>query len=141
MLRDDTKGMRGLGKVEKVYIDNPSLMTVLADNNPYIGNLRETFFYNRTRVVAPVSASRESDFRIGEHTFEVGGRGKGLRQVASLPGGIVVRDNIEYGFDRFTPLGNTDCSTDLLQPQHSRRSNSKHNAYGASYTQSRFCSP
>jgi len=104
MLRDDTKGMRGLGKVEKVYIDNPSLMTVLADNNPYIGNLRETFFYNQTRVVAPVSASRESDFRIGEHTFEVGGRGKGLRQVASLPGGIVVRDNIEYGFDRFTPL-------------------------------------
>jgi len=130
--------MRGLGKVEKVYIDNPSLMTVLADNNPYIGNLRETFFYNQTRVVAPVSASRESDFRIGEHTFEVGGRGKGLRQVASLPGGIVVRDNIEYGFDRFNPLWQYGL---LLQPQHSRRSNSKHNAYGASYTQSRFCSP
>lgn len=104
MLRDNTKGMRALGKVEKVYIDNPSLMTVLADDSPDIGNLRETFFYNQTRVVLPVTASRESDFSIGRYTFEVGGKSKGLRQVASLPDGIVVRDNIEYGFDRFTPL-------------------------------------
>lgn len=82
MLRDDTKGMRGLGKVEKVYIDNPSLMTVLSDNAPDVGNMRETFFYNQTRVVLPVSASRESDFRIGDFTFEVGGAGKGKRQLA-----------------------------------------------------------
>lgn len=104
MLRDDTKGMRGLGKVEKVYIDNPSLMTVLSDNAPDVGNMRETFFYNQTRVVLPVSASRESDFRIGDFTFEVGGAGKGKRQLAGVSDGWVVRDNIETGFDRFVPL-------------------------------------
>lgn len=43
-LRDDTGGMRGLGKVEKVYIDNPSLMTVLSGGKADIGNMRETFF-------------------------------------------------------------------------------------------------
>lgn len=104
MLRDDTKGMRGLGKVEKVYIDNPSLMTVLSDNAPDVGNMRETFFYNQTRVVLPVSASRESNFRIGDFTFEVGGAGKGKRQLAGVSDGWVVRDNIETGFDRFVPL-------------------------------------
>ncbi len=32
-LRDDTGGIRGLGKVEKVYIDNPSLMSVLGGSH------------------------------------------------------------------------------------------------------------
>lgn len=104
MLRDDTPGMRSVGKVEKVYIDNPTLMTVLADNVPDIGNLKETFFYNQTRVVLPVSSSKESDFRIYTHTFEVGGAGKGKRQLAGVSDGWVVRDNIETGFDRFLPL-------------------------------------
>lgn len=104
MLRDDTHGMRSLGKVEKVYIDNPALMTVLSDNKPDIGNLRETFFYNQTRVVLPVSSSRESDFRIGNRTFEIGGAGNGKRQLAGTDDGWVVRDNIETGFDRFLPL-------------------------------------
>ena len=48
LLRDDTSGMRNLGKVEKVYVDNPSLMSVLT-SNPNIGNIRETFFYNQMR--------------------------------------------------------------------------------------------
>lgn len=104
MLRDDTGGMRSLGKVEKVYIDNPTLMTVLSENKPDIGNLRETFFYNQTRVVLPVSSSRESDFRIGSRTFEIGGAGKGKKQLAGTIDGWVVRDNIETGFDRFLPL-------------------------------------
>ena len=49
-LRDDTGGMRGLGKAEKVYIDNPSLMNVLSGGKTDVGNMRETFFYNQMRV-------------------------------------------------------------------------------------------
>lgn len=49
-LRDDTGGMRGPGKVEKVYIDNPSLMNALSGGKTDVGNMRETFFYNQTRV-------------------------------------------------------------------------------------------
>lgn len=104
MLRDDTAGLRGLGKVEKVYIDNPSLMSVLAADKPDKGNLRETFFYNQMRVANDLSASRVSDFYIAPYTFEVGGKHKGKRQISSVEHGIVVRDDIEYGGAGIVPL-------------------------------------
>ena len=103
-LRDDTGGMRGLGKVEKVYIDNPNLMTVLAGGKPETGNLRETFFYNQMRVMNDVISSRESDFVIGKYTFEVGGRNKGKRQIENVENGIIVKDDIEYGHGIVVPL-------------------------------------
>lgn len=103
-LRDDTGGLRGLGKVEKVYIDNPNLMTVLAYGNPDMGNLRETFFYNQMRVNNKVFSSRVSDFTIGDYTFEIGGRKKGQKQVENIPNGIVVKDDIEYGSFNTVPL-------------------------------------
>lgn len=103
-LRDDTGDMRGLGKVEKVYIDNPSLMTILSGGTPDIGNLRETFFYNQLRVNNDVISSRVSDFTIGSYTFEVGGRKKGSKQLEDIPNGIVVRDDIESGHGIFVPL-------------------------------------
>ena len=103
-LRDNTGGLRGLGKVEKVYIDNPSLMTVLAYGTPDTGNLRETFFYNQTRVNNKVLSSRVSDFTIGDYTFEVGGKKKGNKQIEDVPNGIVVKDDIEYGEFHTIPL-------------------------------------
>lgn len=103
-LRDNTGGLRGLGKVEKVYIDNPSLMTVLAYGKPETGNLRETFFYNQTRVNNKVLSSRVSDFTIGDYTFEVGGKKKGNKQIEDVPNGIIVKDDIEYGSFHTIPL-------------------------------------
>ena len=103
-LRDDTGGIRGLGKVEKVYVDNPNLMNVLAGDQPNKGNLRETFFFNQMRVSNDVVSSRISDFRIGDITFEVGGAKKGKKQLAGAEKGIVVRDDIEYGYHEFVPL-------------------------------------
>lgn len=103
-LRDDTGGIRGLGKVEKVYIDNPNLMNVLAGDEPNKGNMRETFFFNQMRVSNDVISSRISDIRIGDITFEVGGAKKGKKQLAGAETGIVVRDDIEYGYHEFVPL-------------------------------------
>lgn len=103
-LRDDTGGIRGLGKVEKVYIDNPNLMNVLAGDEPNKGNMRETFFFNQMRVSNDVISSRISDFRIGDIIFEVGGAKKGKKQLAGAETGIVVRDDIEYGYHEFVPL-------------------------------------
>ena len=103
-LRDDTGGIRGLGKVEKVYIDNPNLMNVLAGDEPDKGNMRETFFFNQMRVSNDVISSRISDFRIGDIIFEVGGAKKGKKQLAGAETGIVVRDDIEYGYHEFVPL-------------------------------------
>lgn len=103
-LRDETKGLRGLGKVEKVYIDNPSLMTVLGGDSTNIGNLRETFFYNQMRVNHDISASKISDFRIGDYIFEVGGRNKGQRQLEGVKNGFIVKDDIEFAHGNIIPL-------------------------------------
>lgn len=103
-LRDDTSGFRNLGKVEKIYIDNPSLMSAIAVNNANIGNLRETFFYNQLRLKYPITSSKVSDFRIGDRTFEIGGRNKSQRQIANVKQGYVVKDDIEIPIGNIIPL-------------------------------------
>lgn len=103
-LRDDTSGLRGLGKVEKVYIDNPSLMSALAVKNANIGNLRETFFYNQMRLNNPITSSRVSDFKIDDMTFEIGGHNKSQHQIAGTPNSFVVKDDIEMAIGNIIPL-------------------------------------
>lgn len=103
-LRDDTGGMRGLGKVEKVYLDNPTLMNVLVGEAADLGNIRETFFYNQMRVTHDVLSSRITDFRIGDAVFEVGGKNKSRKQIKDAPNGYVVKDDIEYGSGNIVPL-------------------------------------
>lgn len=46
-LHESTGGVRGLGKVEKVYLDNTNLSFALSSSVPDIGNQRETFFLIR----------------------------------------------------------------------------------------------
>ena len=103
-LRDDTGGIRGIGKVEKVYLDNPTLAYLLGRESADIGNIRETFFYNQMRVTADVISSRVSDFEIDGKTFEVGGKNKGKKQIEDTTEGYVVKDDIEYGSANVIPL-------------------------------------
>ena len=103
-LRDDTGGIRGLGKVEKVYIDNPSLMRILSGGKTDVGNMRETFFYNQMRVKNDVIFSRQSDFKIEKYTFEVGGRKKGKKQIEDIPDSFIVKDDIEFAQGNVIPL-------------------------------------
>ena len=103
-LRDDTGGIRGVGKVEKVYLDNPSLAYLLGGNSADVGNIRETFFYNQMRVTTDVISSRISDFEIDGKTFELGGRKKGKKQISEAKEGYVVKDDIEYGSGNVIPL-------------------------------------
>jgi predicted AAA+ superfamily ATPase len=103
-LRDATGGIRGLGKVEKVYLDNTNLIHSLADNTPDKGNIRETFFLNQLRVKHDVISSAVSDFLIGERTFEVGGKNKNRKQIQDVENGFVVKDDIETGFRNTIPL-------------------------------------
>lgn len=104
LLRDDTSGIRVLGKIEKLYIDNTNFMYAMAGTDTNVGNVRETFFLNQMRVRHDVMASRISDFRIEDYTFEVGGRNKGSRQLKNAEKGIVVKDDIEFGSGVTVPL-------------------------------------
>lgn len=103
-LRDATGGMRGLGKTEKVYLDNTNLMFALGGDKVEMGNVRETFFYNQTRETSDVMASKVADFKIGDYTFEVGGKNKTQRQIAGIDNAYIVKDDTEYAFRNEIPL-------------------------------------
>ncbi len=103
-VRDETGGIRGLGKVEKIYLDNTNLVHVLGRENSNVGNIRETFFYNQMRVRQEVIVSKVSDFQIEGKTFEIGGKNKGQHQIAGIEEGYIVRDDIESGYGNVIPL-------------------------------------
>lgn len=104
-LRDSTGGIQGLGKVDKIYLDNPSLIHVLGDLNTEIGTMRETFFFNQLRVNEDIISSPVSDFLVdGKYTFEVGGKKKKQKQIQNVDLGYVVKDDIETGYGNIIPL-------------------------------------
>lgn len=103
-LRDETEGIRGLGKVNKVYLDNTNLVYNLAKEKWNTGNTRETFFLNQLRVSHNVFSSHSVDFTIGKIDFEVGGKSKGQKQIKHSDKGFVVKDDIETGFLNTIPL-------------------------------------
>lgn len=104
-LRDSTGGIQGLGKVDKVYLDNSTLIYALGRENTEIGTIRETFFFNQMRVAHEITSSPISDFLIAEkYTFEVGGKKKKQKQIQQAEQGFVVKDDIETGYGNIIPL-------------------------------------
>jgi predicted AAA+ superfamily ATPase len=103
-LRQDTGGIKGLGKVDKIYLDNTNLIYTLANEEANIGNIRETFFINQLRVRYPVATSSVSDFQVEENVFEIGGKNKSQKQILTSKNGFVVKDDIEYGYLNVIPL-------------------------------------
>lgn len=105
LLRTSTHGMQGLGKVDEIYLDNPSLIYALGESDIEIGTVRETFFFNQTRRIKSVTSSPISDFFVDDkYTFEVGGRKKKQRQLQNIENGYVVKDDIETGYGNIIPL-------------------------------------
>ncbi len=103
-LRTSTGGIRGLGKVDKVYLDNANLVFNLVRENRNTGNLRETFFFNQLRVNHEVFSSPIADFTADAVDFEIGGRNKGSKQIMTAETGFIVKDDIEKGFLNVIPL-------------------------------------
>lgn len=103
-LRSQTEGIRLLGKVDKVYLDNTNLINVLAKENINIGNIRETFFINQLKVMHTVKSSVMADFRIDDVDFEIGGKQKAQKQINKASKGFVVKDDIETSYQKTIPL-------------------------------------
>lgn len=104
ILRDETKGGKMLGKVNKIYLNNPNLAYALSDEVPNIGNIRETVFLAWLKAGYKITASSVSDFKVEDYTFEVGGKNKGHAQVKDAKNAFIVKDDIEYGFKDTVPL-------------------------------------
>ena len=103
-LRDKTSGIRGLGKVDKVYLDNTNIIFNLAGEKSNSGNLRETFFFNQMRLKNKVISSKKADFVIDNFTFEVGGKNKQQKQIEKDGKSFIVKDDIEFGYLNVLPL-------------------------------------
>jgi len=103
-LRNETSGIRGLGKVEKVYLDNTNIIYNLVGDKSNIGNIRETFFFNQMRLKNEVISSEKADFLIDNYTFEVGGKNKQQMQIEKDGNSFIVKDDIEFGYLNVLPL-------------------------------------
>jgi predicted AAA+ superfamily ATPase len=103
-LRDKGEGIGQLGKVDKVYLDNPNLIFTLEERQPEVGNIRETVFFNQMRVRNDVFRSEKADFNINNITFEVGGKSKTQKQIEGMQNAYIVKDDIEYGYKNVVPL-------------------------------------
>jgi len=103
-LRNATKGIRLLGKIEKIYLGNTNLIYAIGEGNPDIGNIRETIFFNQMKVKNNILASDKSNFSIADYTFEVGGKNKTRKQISDIQNAYVVKDDIESGYMRTVPL-------------------------------------
>ncbi len=103
-LRSETRGIRALGKVDKVYLDNTNIIFNLRGDRANAGNIRETFFINQMRLRNEVRSSEKADFVIDDFTFEVGGKNKQQSQIEKDGKSFLVKDDIEYGYQNVIPL-------------------------------------
>lgn len=103
-LRNETSGIRGLGKVDKVYLDNTNIIFNLVGDKSNVGNLRETFFFNQMRLRNKIISSEKADFVIDDYTFEIGGKNKQQKQIEKDGKSFIVKDDIEFGYLNVIPL-------------------------------------
>ena len=105
LLRKDSQSISYLQKPEKIFLENPNLAYVFAENNTNIGNLRETFFLNQLKVKHDVTAPKHGDFMVDKtYTFEVGGATKTPNQIVGIPLAYIAADNIKFGSQDKIPL-------------------------------------
>ncbi len=104
-LGSDTFGINYLNKPDKLYLGNTNLAFAYSGENNNIGNVRETFFLNQLQQNHIVTYPKKGDFLVdGEYLFEIGGRDKSDKQIASIENAFIAADNIEYGFNNKIPL-------------------------------------
>jgi len=98
------KTLNNLDKPEKLYLDNPNLMLALAGELAVdTGNMRETFLLSCFRSES-VRAPSRGDFQVDRYVFEVGGKNKGVKQIANQPDSYLALDQLEIGMASKIPL-------------------------------------
>jgi predicted AAA+ superfamily ATPase len=104
LLKSSTQGVSYLQKPEKIYLNNTNFIHVLSGNQPNMGSIRETFFFNQLSVNHQVTASKYGDFLIDDtYVFEVGGASKSSEQIKGVPNAYLALD-IHSGNQRRIPL-------------------------------------
>jgi len=100
-VRATSKGDSIFRKPDKLYLANPNLYYAYC-NNSETGTIRETFFIT---MFDTITTAKKGDFLVNEkYTFEIGGKNKSFKQIASLPNSYVASDDIEVGNGNKIPL-------------------------------------
>lgn len=103
-LYKDSFGISKLQKPDKIYLENTNFAFAIAQENTNKGNLRETFFINQVAYKHKVNYTKETDFKVHNTYFEIGGQNKTGKQVKSLKNAFIVSDDIEHGIHNKIPL-------------------------------------
>ena len=110
LLYKEGSGISTLQRPDKIFLDNTSLMYLLGENHPNIGNLRETFLANQLSMKHSIRYSEKSDFLVDDtYTIEVGGKNKNGKQLDGLIHAYIAADDIEFGFGNKIPLWLFGC--------------------------------
>lgn len=105
LLDKEASGIKQLAKPEKIYLGNTNYAYALGGDKTDVGNVRETFFFNQTRVRHAVTYSPKVDFILdGTYSFEIGGKNKTKEELREVPNGYLALDNIEVGYGNQIPL-------------------------------------
>lgn len=103
-LHGNGKGLKALGKPDKILLNNTNLMYALGSNAD-AGTARESFFSAMLSHNNIIQYSKQGDLQVNcKYVFEVGGKRKGFSQIADLPNSYVVADNIDLGYGNKIPL-------------------------------------
>ena len=103
-LKTKPKSVKKLSSPDKLFLDNSNLMYALSDN-PEIGTIRESFFYNQLSRVCNVYYPSKGDFLVDEkYLFEVGGPGKSFEQIKDIDNSFLAIDGVEFGCGNKIPL-------------------------------------
>ena len=107
-LSSAARGAKRIRKPGKLLFDNTNLLFAIAGSfkdEAGIGTLRETFFAGQLSLVHKLTLHAKADFLVDNRlVFEIGGPGKGKKQIAGRPGAYLVQDGIEIGFAETIPL-------------------------------------
>ena len=94
-----------LQKPEKIFLNNTTLLAAIAEQKPNVGTVRETFFLSQLQPLHKVQLPKQGDFYVNDtYTFEVGGKGKGQKQLEAIENAWVVKDDIEFPMLKTIPL-------------------------------------
>ncbi|NLO70417.1 MAG: AAA family ATPase [Porphyromonadaceae bacterium] len=105
LLKKKATGIRQLVKPKKIYLQNTNYSYALSAQNPEIGNLRETFFFNQLQKNHKVTYTEQTDFCIdGKYYFEIGGKNKTTKQIKDLDNAYLAVDGLTIGFRNEIPL-------------------------------------
>lgn len=94
-----------LQKPDKIFLNNTALLYALSHENTNIGTVRETFFLSQfLQNNKSIRLPTIGDFKIGNYTFEIGGKNKTNKQIKELPNSFLVKDDIENAQLNHLPL-------------------------------------